>query len=143
MKWIPLQDDNDPQRNGYPYRMAVILIFGKMLFSLNFTMCSLIIILQDDNDEYNENRRSDGKWVGSRSQLNGSYSDHRSYNGTYLLTRENFFVMPRLFVFLDWIWPHIHVSSGCFGILISPFSGMCSNPVVLKTGVIISIWLFC
>jgi hypothetical protein len=51
MKWIPLQDDNDPQRNGYPYRMAMILIFENMLFSLNFTMCSLIIILQDDNDE--------------------------------------------------------------------------------------------
>jgi hypothetical protein len=53
---------------------------------LNFTMCSLIIILQDDKDEYNENRRSDGKWGGSRSRLNGSYSDHRSNNGTYLLT---------------------------------------------------------
>ncbi|ONM16670.1 hypothetical protein ZEAMMB73_Zm00001d003278 [Zea mays] len=89
--------------------------------NLIFTMWNTCFI--DDNDEYNENRRSDGKWVGSRSQLNGSYSDHRSYNGTYLLTRENFFVMPRLFVFLDWIWPHIHVSSGCFGILISPFSG--------------------
>jgi hypothetical protein len=47
--------------------------------------------LQDDKDEYNENRRSDGKWGGSRSRLNGSYSNHRSNNGTYLLTRENLF----------------------------------------------------
>jgi hypothetical protein len=67
-------------------------------------MCSLIIILQDDKDEYNENRRSDGKWGGSRSLLNGSYSDHQSNNGTYLLTRENLFEKSsECFGILDWI----------------------------------------
>ncbi|KAL6604560.1 hypothetical protein ACP70R_042987 [Stipagrostis hirtigluma subsp. patula] len=36
---------------------------------------------KDDKDEYNENRRSDGNWGGSRSPPNGSYSDRRSYSG--------------------------------------------------------------
>uniref|UniRef100_A0A804NNG2 Uncharacterized protein n=1 Tax=Zea mays TaxID=4577 RepID=A0A804NNG2_MAIZE len=49
----------------------------------------------DDKDEYNENRRSDGKWGDSRSRLNGSYSDHQSNNGTYLLTREKLRVFPQ------------------------------------------------
>ncbi|KAG8070329.1 hypothetical protein GUJ93_ZPchr0006g44148 [Zizania palustris] len=37
---------------------------------------------KDDKDEYNENRRSDGNWGGSRSPpYNENYSDRRSYSG--------------------------------------------------------------
>jgi hypothetical protein len=84
----------------YPYWFKCFSLitnpyFGNILFSLNFTMCSLITTLQDDKDEYNENRRSDGKWGDSRSRLNGSYSDHQSNNGTYLLTREKLRVFPQ------------------------------------------------
>jgi hypothetical protein len=41
----------------------------------------VIFIIQDDKDEYSENKRSDGNWGGSRSPPNGSYSDRRSYSG--------------------------------------------------------------